>query len=199
MHQRKFKKFNTLKYKSKPILKATNFTQGNDLLEQSTTIARPTYADILKAAKNLSIRISKSNLKNYKNHKNIHEKLRSLSPAIRTRKQGNIPSRNNSNTNMATDDKYQQEMKELTEEIKLLKQYKKRQHDPKTEMYRNNTNSESKNENTVSLSHGGQQENAALITVINFIEETMKTLSNYGEQLKTQLDFNLTQQDKQLT
>ena len=199
MHQRKFKKFNTLKYKSKPILKATNFTQGNELLEQSITTARPTYADILKAAKNLSIRISKSNLKNYKNHKNIHEKLRSLSPAIRTRKQGNIPSRNNSNTNMATDDKYQQEMKELTEEIKLLKQYKKRQHDPKTEMYRNNTNSESKNENTVSLSHGGQQENAALITVINFIEETMKTLSNYGEQLKTQLDFNLTQQDKQLT
>ena len=185
-----------MKYKSKPILKATNFTQGNELLEQSTTTARPTYTDILKAAKNLSIRISKSNLKNYKNHKNIHEKLRSLSPAIRTRKQGNIPSRNNSNTNMATDDKYQQEMKELTEEIKLLKQYKKRQHNPKTEMYRNNTNSESKNEHTASLSHGGQQENAVLI---NFIEETMKTLSNYGEQLKTQLDFNLTQQDKQLT
>ena len=46
------------------------------------------------------------------------------------------------------------------------------------------------------VSHGGQQEYVDLITVINFIEQTMKTLSNYLEQLKTQLDFNLTQQDK---
>ena len=28
----------------------------------------------------------------------------------------------------------------------------------------------------------------------SFVEETMKTLSNYGEQLKIQGDFNLTQQ-----
>ena len=100
---------------------------------------------------------------------------------------------------MATDDKYQQEINELKQDIKLLKQYKTRQHDPKTEMYKSNTNSESKNENTASVSHGGQQENVDLITVINFIQQTMKTLSNYGEQLKTQLDFNLTQQDKKLT
>ena len=39
--------------------------------------------------------------------------------------QGNIPSRNNSNTNMAIDDKYQQEIYELKEEIKLLKRSKK--------------------------------------------------------------------------
>ena len=92
---------------------------------------------------------------------------------------------------MLTDDKYQQEINELKVEIKLLKQC-----DPKIEMYRNNTNSESKNENTASVSHGGQQENVELITIINFIEQTMKTLSSYGEQSKTQLDFNLTQQDK---
>ena len=78
----------------------------------------------------------------------------------------------------------------------MLKQSKKQQHDPQTEMYRNNINSESKNENTASLSQGGQQEYVELITVISFIEQTMKTLSNYLEQLKTQLDFNLTQQDK---
>ena len=53
----------------------------------------------------------------------------SLSPTVRTRKQRNIPSRNNSNTNMTTHDKYQQEINELKEEIKLLKQYKKRQHE----------------------------------------------------------------------
>ena len=51
---------------------------------------------------------------------------------------------------MATDDKYQQEINELKQDIKLLKQYKTRQHDPKTEMYKSNTNSESKNENTAS-------------------------------------------------
>ena len=93
-------------------------------------------------------------------------------------------------------DKYQQELNKLKEEIKMLKQSKKQQHDPKTEIYKNNITLESKNENTASVSHGDQQENVQLITVITFIEQTMKTLSNYGEQLKTQLDFNLTQQDK---
>ena len=86
---------------------------------------------------------------------------------------------------MATDDKYQQEIHELKEYIKLLKQSRKQQHDPKTEIFRNNINSESKEENTASKSHRGQQENVKLITVVNFIEQTMKTLSNYGEQLKT--------------
>ena len=46
---------------------------------------------------------------------------------------------------MATDDKYQQEINELKKEIKLLNQSKKQQYDPKTEMYRNTINSESKN------------------------------------------------------
>ena len=63
-------------------------------------------------------------------------------------------------------------------------------------MYKNNVISKSKNENTASVSYGGQRENVPLITVISFIEQTMITLSNYGEQLKTQLDFNITQQDK---
>ena len=156
-------------------VKTTNFTEGNELLEKSPTTARPTYAEILKAEKNPSIRTSKINLNNYKTNKHIHEKLYSLSPTIRTRKQGNISSRNNSNTNMAKDDKYQQEINELKEEIKLLKQSTKQQLDPKIELYRNNINSESKNENTASLSHAGQQENVEIITVINFIEQTMKT------------------------
>ena len=63
-----------------------------------------------------------TNLNNSKTNKNIHEKLRSLSPTIGTRKQGNIPSRKNSNTNMAKDDKYQQETNKLKEDIRLLKQ-----------------------------------------------------------------------------
>ena len=142
-----------MKYKPKLTVKTTNFTEGNELLEKSPTTAKPTYTEMLKTPKNQSIRTSKTNLNNYRNNKNMHEKLRSLSPTFRTRKQGNIPSKNNSNT----DDKCQHEINELKEEIKLLKQYKKRQHDPKTEMYRNNRNSESKNENTAYVSYLGQQ------------------------------------------
>ena len=51
LHQRKFKKFNTLKYKPKPTVKTANVTEGNELLEKSLTTARPTYAKIIKAQK----------------------------------------------------------------------------------------------------------------------------------------------------
>ena len=57
---------------------------------------------------------------------------------------------------MAKDDKYQQEIDELKEDIKLLKQLKKHQHNLKTEIYKNNIILESKNNNSASLSHGGQ-------------------------------------------
>ena len=77
-----------------------------------------------------------------------------------------------------------------------MKQYKKQQYHPKTEMYRNNINLESKNENMDSVSHVSQKKNVELITVINFIQQTMRALSNCGQQLKTQLNLNLTQQDK---
>ena len=50
----------------------------------------------------------------------------------------NILSRNNSSTNPAKDGKYQQEINELEKEIKLLKQSKKEQHNPKTEIYKSN-------------------------------------------------------------
>ena len=65
-----------------------------------------TTKSIKKRCKNPSIKTSKTNL----NNKNINEYLRSWSPTIRTHKQGNIPSINSSNTNMAKDDKYQQEV-----------------------------------------------------------------------------------------
>ena len=101
LHQRKFKKFNTLKYKPKPTVKITNLTGGNELIETSPITARSTYAEILKDTKNPSIKTSKTNLKN------IHKKLCSLDQTIRILKQGNIPWRNNSNTHVEKDDKYQ--------------------------------------------------------------------------------------------
>ena len=94
------------------------------MLEKSKITENPTYAKILKATKNLSIRASKTSLIHYETTKKICKELRSLSAAIRTCKQENIPSRKNSNTDMAKDDKYQQETNELKEEIKLLTQSK---------------------------------------------------------------------------
>ena len=54
MQQRKFKKFNTLKYKPKHTVKTTNFTEGNESLEELPATERPSYAEILKVIKNPS-------------------------------------------------------------------------------------------------------------------------------------------------
>ena len=113
LHQRLLKKFGKLKYRPKPTAKTTNFTEGNELLENSPTTEGITYAKILKASKNPSVRASRTNLNNYKTNKNIHEKLGSLRPTIGTRKKEKKPWRNNQNTNMAKDEKYQQEINEL--------------------------------------------------------------------------------------
>ena len=40
---------------------------------------------------------------------------------------------------------------------------------------------DSKNGNAASAKNRGQQENIDLLKVISLVEETMKTLSNYGE------------------
>ena len=50
--------------------------------------------------------------------------------------------------------------------------------------------------NLASTTSGGQIETVQLLTIINFVQDTMAILSSYREQLKTQLDFSLTQQDK---
>ena len=41
--------------------------------------------------------------------------------------------------------------------------------------------------------NGDQQQSIEIINMISFIEQTMKTLKNFGEQLKIQLDANLIQ------
>ena len=42
-----------------------------------------------------------------------------------------------------------------------------------------------------SNNNGGQQQNMEIINMKSYIEQTMKTLKNFGEQLKIQLDTNL--------
>ena len=51
----------------------------------------------------------------------------------------------------------------------------------------------SKNAEMASNNNGGQQQNMEIINMISYIEQTMKTLKNFGEQLKIQLDTNLIQ------
>ena len=41
-----------------------------------------------------------------------------------------------------------------------------------------------------SNNNGGQQQNMEIINIIRYIEQTMKTLKNFGEQLKIHLDTN---------
>ena len=51
---------------------------------------------------------------------------------------------------------------------------------------------EPKNIQVVSASGGHTETNIDLLKVLNFVQETMQTLSNYSEQLQTHLDINLT-------
>ena len=53
----------------------------------------------------------------------------------------------------------------------------------------------SKQGNAAPATNSGQQENIDLLKVISFVEETMKTLFDYEEQLKIELDFNLTHRE----
>ena len=47
--------------------------------------------------------------------------------------------------------------------------------------------------NIQEASEGGQLEKVELLSVVTFIEETMKTLATYRKQLKSQLDISLIQ------
>ena len=49
------------------------------------------------------------------------------------------------------------------------------------------------NAEMASNNNGGQQQNMEIINMISYIEQTMKTLKSFGEQLKLQLDTNLIQ------
>ena len=89
-------------------------------------------------------------------------------------------------------------MKKITKfkkEIKALKLHKKEKTGTKNS-FSSKQNTNSKNMNLASTTSGGQIETVQLLTIINFIQDTMAILSSYSEQFKTQLDFSLTQQDK---
>ena len=51
----------------------------------------------------------------------------------------------------------------------------------------------SKHGEMATKNNGGQQQNMEIINMISCIQQTMKTLKNFGEELKIQLDTNLIQ------
>ena len=126
-----------------------------------------------------------------------HKKLCSISPTKQFRRQENNLSKKPSNTN-TTNNYKKQKINELQEKINKLKHQEIADEQlAKAETTHKITclsQAILRSVNTASGTNRGQQENIVLITVINFVKQTMTTLSKYGEQLKTQLDFNLIQQ-----
>ena len=163
-----------MKYKPKSAIKTVvNNNEGSRTTEEQPRPTKPSYAQALNSNTNTFEKVNSTNHHKNKPNKNVNERLRSLSPANRRPKQGIIRSRNNSKTDLSSNYKYQQEIKGLEEEIKLLKQTKSNHQNETEEIKTSNACANSKSEFQASVSHGGN--------VINFIEKTMTTLSSYGK------------------
>ena len=124
------------------------------------------------------------------------KKLELLHPAHTQHHQGKSPTRvpSSSEQTIANTGK---EIEDLRNQIKLLKQ-NQRQHDMQEQL----KHTENKEEHPIlkkfqvaSASGGLTQTNIDLLNVLNSVQETMKTVSNYSEQLQTLLDINLIHQD----
>ena len=125
LQQRKFKKFTSLKYKPKSAVKlVVNNNEGSRTTEEQPRPTKPSYAQALKSNTNTFEKVNLPNHNENKPNKNINERLKSLSPANQRPKQGIIRSRNNSKTDISSNYKYQQEIKQLKAEIKPSKQKK---------------------------------------------------------------------------
>ena len=82
----------------------------------------------------------------------------------------------------------------MQEEIENLKQDSSIKNLSLTHQSRNQSTEQQKqpkNFHTASIIDKGQKQNLEIISFISFIEQTMQTLKNFGEQLKIQLDTNL--------
>ena len=120
-----------------------------------------------------------------------------LSKKLKTQKsQGKSLSGTISKTSNTNDNKQQHKINELEEEISRLKTTQKITETTNIDETKiNNPPQEIQKTKMWPLqTNRGQKENIDLLKIINFVAETMKTLSNYREQMKIQLDLNLTQQ-----
>ena len=117
----------------------------------------------------------------------MHESLRSSSPSFP--QTGNFTIKWNKKQKIW---KKNPKKTELKEGIKALKLFNKEKAATKN-LFSNKQNTDSENVNLAFTTSGGQNETVQLLTIINFIKDTVTTLSNWSQQIKTQLDFSLTQ------
>ena len=154
------------------------------------------YSDILKRKRSktdIERKSSKTKTSTTTEHKTTIEQLKALN--IKNKK-GKPPSRSNS-SKKSKEKGFKRQIKHLQEELDNLKQ----DSSSKNQSLINQSLSQSteqqkqqpKNFQTASIIDGGQQQNIEIISVISFIEQTMQTLNSFGEQLKLQLDTNLSQ------
>ena len=124
------------------------------------------------------------------------KKLELLHPDHAQHRRGKSPTRVPSTTKQTSIDR-DEEIEDLRNHIKLLKQNQKEldtQEQPKhTENKEEHPGS--KNIQVASTSGGHTQTNIDLLKVLNFVQETIQALSNHSEQLQTHLDINLTHQE----
>ena len=186
LQQKKFKKFNNLKYKPK-VTNQPNSQQASDTHEQPKKL----YSDILRRKKSNTTVTKKSSETNIQPNKpDTIQKLKALN--IRKTK-GKQPSRSNSSTNQTEEESLKLQVEQLKQELQHLKNETNKQENNNNKVTFNEQPQYSKNEEQASTTNGGrQQQNVEIISVISYIEETMKTLKDFGEQLRIQLNTNPT-------
>ena len=193
LQQLKLKKFNNINYKAQTIKEQmlaiiqANFKKSYaDAIKGGTSIIDPEVQHLRKT--------SKTNIQ--EEPPTLLEKLELLHPAHAQHHRGKSPTRVPSTTKQTSTDR-DKEIEDLRNQINLLKQNQKErgmQEQPKhTE--NKEEHPEPKNIQVASASGSHTQTNIDLLKVLNFIQETMQTLSNYSEQLQTHLDINLTHQE----
>ena len=156
------------------------------------------YYEILKRRRSktdIERKSSKTKMSTATQHKTTIEQLKALN--IKNKK-GKPPSRSNSSTNQSKEEGFKRQIKHLQEELDNLKQDSLSKNQSFIHQSRNQSTEQQKqqpkNFQTASIIDGGPEQNVEIISVVCFIEQTMQTLcKSFGEQLKIQLDTNLTQ------
>ena len=119
------------------------------------------------------------------------EQLRRLN----IKNKGKSPSRSTSSTNQSQEESLKQQIKQLQQEVRDLKDNSNINETNNNPSFKEpkQQSTHSKNAEVASSNNGSQQQNMEITNMISYMEQTMKTLKNFGEQLKIQLDTNLIQ------
>ena len=135
-----------------------NNNEGIRTTEEQPRLTKPSYAQAVKVNTNTLEKGNSTSHNENKPNTNIKERLRSLILTYRRPKQRINRSRNNSKADLSSNYKYQQEINQIKEEIKVLKQTNNHQEETK-EIKTSNTSASSKNKFQASVSRGGQEKN----------------------------------------